>query len=327
MSPSFPHGYALLIGVGESAYPQWSLPVTTKDMQALRGVLSDPSLCGYPDDENHIRLLHDRGATRQTILDGLAWLREQACADQDATAVVFYSGHGWIDKSTGRYYLIPHDVKPFDIAGSALPGTEFTAALRATRAKRLLVFIDSCHAAGMATSKDEPALEIPAAFAQSALPKGLNDELKQGAGRVVFSSSTGEQQSWVRPDSSLSIYTFHLLEALQGAASQPGDTTVRISHLMSHVARTVPASAMQLCQAEQTPFFDAATEDFPVALLLGGKGLPKGGWEEVQQAQRAKVIQTGKYSTYIERAVGTVIGEHNKIYQSGAPEDDNDEEE
>ena len=46
---------------------------------------------------------------------------------------------------------------------------------------------------------------------------------------------------------------------------------------MSHLGKAVPESALALCEAEQTPFFDTATEDFPVALLLGGKGLPKGG--------------------------------------------------
>ncbi len=35
MANLFAHGYALLIGVGESAYPKWSLPVTVKNMQAL----------------------------------------------------------------------------------------------------------------------------------------------------------------------------------------------------------------------------------------------------------------------------------------------------
>ena len=74
MTQRFDHGYALLIGVGQSAYPKWSLPVTVKDMQALRTILTDPNLCAYHDDDAHIRLLHDAGATRQAILDGLAWL-------------------------------------------------------------------------------------------------------------------------------------------------------------------------------------------------------------------------------------------------------------
>jgi hypothetical protein len=35
MPNAFTQGYALLVGVGESAYPAWSLPVTVKDIQAI----------------------------------------------------------------------------------------------------------------------------------------------------------------------------------------------------------------------------------------------------------------------------------------------------
>ena len=348
MTQHFDHGYALLIGVGQSAYPKWSLPVTVKDMQALRTILTDPDLCGYPDDDAHIRLLHDAGATRQAILDGLAWLAGQAAADPDATAVVFYSGHGWLDDSTGRYYLLPHDVEPFDLAASALPAATFTDALRQVKARRLLVFVDSCHAAGMATAKDVAALKLPAGFSQAALPKGLVEELKQGAGRAVFTSSLGEQRSWVRPDGTLSLYTFHLIEALQGAGNQPGDTTVRVSNLMNHLGKAVPESARTLCQAEQTPFFDTATEDFPVALLLGGKGLGGAGFSPAQGGAASQpaiqasgersvaagtisdstvvtgdhnVVQQGKYNINIGSVQGLVIGDQAQVTQvfGGSP--------
>ena len=50
MTQTFNHGYALLIGVGAIAkYPDWSLPVTVKDMTALRNLLTDPTRCAYPD--------------------------------------------------------------------------------------------------------------------------------------------------------------------------------------------------------------------------------------------------------------------------------------
>ena len=52
----------------------------------------------------------------------------------------------------------------------------------------------------------------------------------------------------------------------------------------------VPDSARKLCQAEQTPFFSTAAEDFSVAVLRGGKGLPAGGWEAVE-AEAAEAIQ------------------------------------
>jgi hypothetical protein len=322
MSGNFSHGYALLIGVGASAYPKWSLPATVKDMQALRAILTDPALCGYPDDDAHIRLLHDAGATKQAILDGLAWLAKQTAADSDATAVVFYSGHGWVADGSGKYYLLPHDVEPFDLTSSALPAEAFTAALRQVVAKRLLVFVDSCHAAGMATAKDASAMKLPSGFTQTSLPKGLVEELKQGAGRAVFSSSTGAQRSWVRPDDSLSLYTYHLIEALQGAGNRPGDTAVHVSNLMSHLGKAVPDSARKLCGAEQTPFFDTATEDFPVALLRGGKGLPKGGWDVVQLEAAERIARIVQASGAGSVAVGgdvqdsvIVTGNRNTVQQ------------
>ncbi len=39
----FEHGYALIVGVGRSAYPAWSLPTTAQGTRpALRAALGDP---------------------------------------------------------------------------------------------------------------------------------------------------------------------------------------------------------------------------------------------------------------------------------------------
>jgi hypothetical protein len=153
---------------------------------------------------------------------------------------------------------------------------------------------------------------LPKGFTQSALPKNI---IQQGAGKVVFTSSTGNQSSWIRPDGKMSVYTYHLLEALQGAANQPGDKVVRVSHLMNYLSKTVPATARDLCKAEQTPFFDFATEDFAVALLCGGKGLDK-SWDDVKPEATqninkiADVIhQHGKFITNINEASKIHIGD------------------
>jgi hypothetical protein len=44
-------------------------------------------------------LLHDQGATRSAILEGLTWLKERATADLEATVIIYYSGHGWLETS------------------------------------------------------------------------------------------------------------------------------------------------------------------------------------------------------------------------------------
>jgi uncharacterized caspase-like protein len=314
MTQAFPHGYALLIGVGTTAYSPWSLPVTVKDVLAVRQILTDPALCGYADDDNHIRVLHDQSATRMAILSGLTWLKAQTATDSEATAIVFYSGHGWLNQANGRYYLIPHEVEPFDIVGSALAAEEFAAALRDVHARRLLVVIDSCHAQGMATSKDTATpMRMPPGLLQAAATesKGLLEALKQGEGRAILSSSRGHQVSWVRSDGSLSVFTHHLLEALQGAGNKSGEREVRLSNLMGHLGRAVPASTRKAYNAEQVPFFDTATEDFPVAKLLGGKGLPAEGWEAAKSDAEATICRVINVTSSGERAIaigGSVVG-------------------
>jgi uncharacterized caspase-like protein len=282
MTEKFIHAYALLIGVGETLYKPWSLPLTVKDTQAICAALIDPGLCAYPDDQDHIRVLNDKNATKAAILDGLNWLKEKAESDPNATVFIYYSGHGGLKNN--KYFLLQHDVKPMKFEETALSAETFTEALRQIQAERLLVVIDSCHAAGMATSKDAD-LELDEDFGdfiRVSPSKGLIDKLKQGKGRVVFTSSEGEQKSYWVKDETISIYTYHFLEALQGAGNKPGDTEVRVSNIMNHLGKAVPETVSQLYNKEQVPHNDITGGDFVIAKLRGGKGLPDKGWEEVK---------------------------------------------
>jgi hypothetical protein len=137
MTETFAHGYALLIGVGESAYPKLSLPVTVQDTQAIEQVLINQELCGYSPD--HMRILNNQEATLNNILDGLNWLQQQAESNPEATIFIYYSGHGLLQKYSNQYYLLQHDIDPWDLPGSALSAVEFTEHLRKIKAKRLLV--------------------------------------------------------------------------------------------------------------------------------------------------------------------------------------------
>ena len=321
MTELFNQGYALLVGVGECAYQPLSLPVTVKDTKAIYAALIDPELCAYPNDRDHIRVLNNEEATRSRILDGLKWLKEKAEVEPNATIFVYYSGHGWFKKDDNSFYLIQHDVNIRKLEDTALSGKAFTEALREIQAERLLVVIDSCHAAGMATSKDpekadKELLDEFDDFQRVAPSKGLISALKQGKGRVVFTSSEGEQQSWIKKDNSMSIYTFHFLEALQGAANKPGERVVTVSNLMNHLGKTVPETARNLYSAEQTPHFDFDTVDFAIAKLRGGKGLPDLGWDEVNSEAQENI---GKNAEVVmkniqgKNVVGSIIGDNIQV--------------
>ena len=303
MAETFNHGYALLIGVGESQYSKLSLPVTVKDTQAIYGVLTDHNLCGYPPEQ--IRVLNNNEATRDGILQSLSWLKAKVESYREATAIIYYSVHGWFDKSDNSYYLLQHDAKPTKLAASALSAEVFTNAIREIEAERLLVVIDSCHAAGMATSKDADAelMDEFDGFERVAFSKGLIEDLKRGKGRVVFTSSEGHQESWILKDQSLSIYTFHFLEALQGAGNQAGDRLVLVSNLMNYLGKSVPETTLQLYDRDQTPHFDFDTDDFAIALLRGGKGLPEKGRDEVTSSEPHSIITQTSHNEFTNTTI------------------------
>lgn len=280
MSNTFNHGYALLVAVNESAASA-ALPDVIKDVQALGDVLVHPERCAYAAES--VKLIAGKDSTREGIMAGLDWLKGKLEADSsgNATAVIYYTGHGHVQD--GAYFLIPYDIKLSRIKTSAIRAEDFAGDIAALQPKRLLVMLDCCHADGMGVKDLGPisSAAIPATlFMQGEKgaaegEKGL-EALAQGAGRAVLSSSQKTEKSWVRKDRAMSIFTYHLIEALTGHAQpQEGATDALVSDVMSHVWRKVPASARADWQAEQNPEYQVSG-NFPIALLLGGKGLSKG---------------------------------------------------
>jgi hypothetical protein len=291
MPDQFSMGYALLIGVNENKVASMALPTVARDVTALQEVLVHPQRCAYP--EQNVKTITGAEATRAGILEGLDWLQEKIEADTTghATAVVYFTGHGWRDQSGGgdHYYLIPYDLQEGRIGLSALRAADFAEAIDTLRPRRLLVLLDCCHAGGMG-AKSLPlaqgrytAAALPPHLFMGAekgvdapgLSKGL-DHLAQGIGRAVISSSRGSQLSYLRRDKTMSIFTYHLIEALTGHAQpQSGAKEVLVSDVMGYVTRKVPTSARLAADADQEPDFQVSG-NFPVALILGGKGLGKG---------------------------------------------------
>lgn len=297
MTDQFSHGYALIIGVDQNSVLDWALPAVARDVEALRDVLIHPQRCAYA--EAHVKLISGAEATRQNILAGFDWLQECLAQDAAATAVVYYSGHGWRDEQAQppQYYFIPYDVRRDRLRSSALRADELAEAIDALQPARLLVLLDCCHAGGMGVKElafpytpAAPPLDLltpPGAILAKALDSGGLAQLGQGAGRAILTSSRAEQRSYMSSQTQMSIFTYHLIEALTGSA-QPGfarvfrgDTNlesaqeVLVSDILSYVYRRVPATARQEVGSEQQPD-GRLTGNFAVALLLGGKGLAAG---------------------------------------------------
>ena len=260
----FADGFALLIGVNESKDPRLALPAVLNDVTALRDVLASPRYCAYPAE--HVRMISGKKATRAAIMDGLGWLKQQVEAAPDvsnATALVYYSGYGGADTSTAlpTTILAPYDFEREHSATSALPIYDFAQALADIRPKNLLVVLDCSHSGLMAEQ--------------------ITERIPKNQSFAILTSSHGDQQSYTRHDRSMSVFTYHLIEALLGQGQPAGSPYVLISDVMSYVYRKTPETVHAESGQLQEPEF-RLTANFAIGLLQGGQGAP-----ETQAAQQA----------------------------------------
>ena len=286
-------GYALLIGTGKTQSAQFSPIPVTNDVESLHALLIDPNVCGYQPD--HIKVLTNEQATSRNIDLALAWLKEQSASHPDAPILFFYSGHGWSDYDD-HYYLIQYDVEDTYLSDTAYDAQNLMRRLNAISAKQMVIVFDCCRAGGVAAGKDRQEPEPVLAKGRNiAPPEALRQALSQ-RGRVVFSSSLEGQKSWFHPQVAISLFTYYFLEGLQGANAKANDTMVRIDQLIGHVSREVEAASQKMPQL-QTPTFMFDGQNFPIALLQGGKGLGSGGWQAAKPQATATIERVVRHVT------------------------------
>lgn len=263
--PIYPQGHALLIGVANYQHIS-ELPVAVlNDVNDLAATLSSPQLCGYTPS-NVVTLL-DARATRAEVLKAMSELAARAGTED--TVCVFFSGHGAVVGSAGAEdsVLLTVDSDVDQLASTSISSDEFANALGQINAKRLLVFIDACHAGGASISKslaDGKVHEFKSGYSKNTFAK-----LAIGRGRALMASCRADELSAIFHGARNSVFTTALLEGLRGAADKGGDGLIRVFDLFDYVSEKVP----QLLPDDQHPVFhaDNLEGNFPVALSQGGK--------------------------------------------------------
>lgn len=260
----FSDGYALIVGI--SSYADTRLKLSTaplKDAMDMHTLLRKAEYCGYQDE--HVKPLINHEATAENIRKKLKWLAEVTKANEKATAIFYFSGHGGRIEIDGQvsHYLLPFDCDLDNLDSTAITSTQLVQLLQAIRPPRLLVLLDNCYAGGIDEIKG-------IAKEQGILKYGSEEDyyhqLAQGQGRVIIASSGSDEisRSWSTLNNSL--FTHYLLEALRGAANSLGDGLIRVNELFSYVNTQV------LKDRSQHPVMTAHdTENFPIALYRGGK--------------------------------------------------------
>lgn len=255
---AFEQGHALVVGVGAD------LKNTIDDAIGLGNILRDPERCAYPDGQ--VTVLTESKATRTSVLDELAKLAGRT--DQDSTVIVYFSGHGYFVTANGQkqYFLMPYGYSLGNLPGTAISDTEFAEALAKLAAKKLLVLLDCCHAAGLEKTK-APGQTLE----KAPLPPEAEEMFKGGRGRFVIASSRAVEVSFAGEP--YSAFTAALLEGLSGSGASEEDGYARVADLAMYASKRVP----ELTEDRQHPVLRFQEADnFVVSYYAGGHATPKG---------------------------------------------------
>jgi uncharacterized caspase-like protein len=128
----FGNYFALIIGnTGYKHFPE--LVTADEDAEAVAALLGESY--GY-----QTQVLMD--ATRNQIIDAIEGYREKLGARDNL--LIYYAGHGWLDKKAERGYWLPVDAKP-DSKANWVSNTTITDSIKAMDARHVMIIADSCY--------------------------------------------------------------------------------------------------------------------------------------------------------------------------------------
>ncbi|HYT90993.1 MAG TPA: caspase family protein [Gemmataceae bacterium] len=232
-----PNLYVLAVGI--SAYPgKMRLNYAHADAIVIEKVFKERTKGVFAKVET--KLLTDKLATRQNILDGLAWLGGRMTAKD--VGIIFFAGHGTQDPE-GGFHLIPVDVNLKDPEGTCVSG-ELLKKTLGDMPGRLVAMLDACHSGASALGTAPP--KRPGKVVTDDL---VRDLITDDYGVVVMCSSQGHEYSLESGATKHGFFTLGLVEGLTGKADFNRDRVLHIHEVDAYALLRV----RQLSGGRQNP--------------------------------------------------------------------------
>jgi len=222
--------FALIVGVSRYRDDGVSdLQFADADARELRDFLRRPEGGGFKPDD--ILYLENEQATVEGVTAALDRILSQAGPND--LILLFIAGHGGPDPyAPQNLYYILHDTRVADLSRTALPMTTLQEKLNLARARRAVVFIDTCHSAGLGGA--QPAV---ARGFENNLINLYSAKLFKEEGRAALTSSDVNEFSYEnkRWGGGHGVFTYALLEGLRGQADANADSFVTAGELFAYV--------------------------------------------------------------------------------------------
>ena len=232
--------WAVVIGISQYKTVR-SLKYADKDALAFRDYLTR----NVGVTPNHMTVLINEQATLFNLKRSLGTELKRKAGPKD-TVIIYYAGHGAPETDASspdgdgmEKYLIPYDADPQDLYTTGLPMREVETIFHRLSAERVIFITDSCYSGATA------GRTFSTAARRATLSDGFLTRLSKGKGRVVLTASRAGEVSEERDDLGHGVFTYYLLEGLQGKADMDGDGLITVDEAYSYLSTHVPQATGQ----------------------------------------------------------------------------------
>lgn len=224
-------GHAVIIGI-----ERYRTKLPLADFAAGDAVLMGKyaaAVLGYPE-ENVVVLSNDTAAKSDFDKYFDKWLPNRV--EKDDEVLVYFSGHGSPNATTGDAFLVPYDGDPTYLEETGYPLAKLYAALGKLPTKKVTVVLDSCFSGAGGRS----------VLAKGARPLVAVKTAEAGAGITVIAASSADQISNSYQEKGHGLFTYFFLKGLK---EKGGDLKAAFEYLRPEVAKV----ARRQYNTEQEP--------------------------------------------------------------------------
>ncbi len=230
--------WAAIIGISNYQSPDIpQLRYADRDAEEFYQFLITPlEKGGRGVSKSNIRRLINREATKTNIQEAIFDFMKNAI--EEDVVFIYFAGHGAPDPARPNVpYLLAYDSDLKRPAATAVKMSEIQDAIKDyIKAKKVIVFADACHSAGVSTS-----IALRGLAESELINQFLEEIAKAGNSVLTFSASEAKEYSQESPQwgGGHGVFTYHILEGLKGKADVDGDRIVRLGELVDYVNQNV----------------------------------------------------------------------------------------
>jgi peptidoglycan/xylan/chitin deacetylase (PgdA/CDA1 family)/TolA-binding protein len=226
--------WAAIVGIND--YQHWpKLRYAVNDANGVEEALV--SRFGFKRD--HIRKLIDGEATRERIMEILGdEFTNGKNVQREDRVFVFFAGHGatrTFEDGRQAGFIVPVDADPANYYATAISMTALREAADLIPAKHVYFVMDSCYS-GLALTRSAGS------FARD---RTYLDEITRRTARQILTAGGAEQQVSDEGPDGHSVFTWALLQGLQGQADLDGNGVITASELGAYISPIVSQFAKQ----------------------------------------------------------------------------------